>query len=115
VSLSKPSFVGFNSPTASDGLFLSITLVLPVKMEYVYKRLPLTNSFPKETPPLDKDRILGIAKSSGLENPDFTSAVNYLRGEGAQSTCWSLPPVPKQVLFFYLFFIHQVWVKSILL
>jgi hypothetical protein len=27
--------------TASDGLFLSITLVLPVKMEYVYKRLPL--------------------------------------------------------------------------
>jgi hypothetical protein len=42
----------------------------------------LTNSFPKETPPLDKDRILGIAKSSGLENPDFTSAVNYLRGEG---------------------------------
>jgi hypothetical protein len=32
---------GFNSPTASDGLFLSITLVLPVKMEYVYKRLPL--------------------------------------------------------------------------
>jgi hypothetical protein len=93
VSWSKPSFVGFNSPTASDGLFLSITLVLPVKMEYVYKRLPLTylkhllgfdqdtgfidnlensimnnnsvvngydyltNSFPKETPPLDKDRI----------------------------------------------------------
>jgi hypothetical protein len=42
VSWSKPSFVGFNSPTASDGLFLSITLVLPVKMEYVYKRLPLT-------------------------------------------------------------------------
>jgi hypothetical protein len=41
----------------------------------------LTNSFPNETPPLDKDRILGIAKSSGLENPDFTSAVNYLRGE----------------------------------
>jgi hypothetical protein len=37
----------------------------------------LTNSFPKETPPLDKDRILGIAKSSGLENPDFTSAVNF--------------------------------------
>jgi hypothetical protein len=30
-------------------------------------------------------------------------------------TCWSLPPVPKQVLFFYLFFTHQVWVKSILL
>jgi hypothetical protein len=29
----------------------------------------LTNSFPKETPPLDKDRILGIAKSSGLESP----------------------------------------------
>jgi hypothetical protein len=44
----------------------------------------LTNSFPKETPPLDKDRILGIAKSSGLENPDFTSAVNYLRGEGEE-------------------------------
>jgi hypothetical protein len=39
----------------------------------------LTNSFPKDMPPLDKDRILGIAKSSGLENPDFTSAVNYLR------------------------------------
>jgi hypothetical protein len=45
----------------------------------------LTNSFPKETPPLDKDRILGIAKSSRLENPDFTSAVNYLRGEPTAS------------------------------
>jgi hypothetical protein len=40
VSWSKPNFVGFKSPTASDGLFLSITLVLPVKMEYVYKRFP---------------------------------------------------------------------------
>jgi hypothetical protein len=37
----------------------------------------LTNSFPKETLPLDKDRILGIAQSSGLKNPTFTSAVNY--------------------------------------
>jgi hypothetical protein len=36
------NFVGFNSPTASDGLFLSIILALLVKMEYVYKRLPLT-------------------------------------------------------------------------
>jgi hypothetical protein len=48
----------------------------------------------KETPPLDKDRILGIAKSSGLENPDFTSAVNYLRGEGAQS----IPPDIKKIM-----------------
>jgi hypothetical protein len=47
-----------------------------------------------ETPPLDKDRILGIAKSSGLENPDFTSAVNYLRGEGAQS----IPPDIKKIM-----------------
>jgi hypothetical protein len=62
VSWSKPSFVGFKSPTASDGLFLSI--------------------------------ILGIAKSSGLENPDFTSAVNYLRGEGAQS----IPPDIKKIM-----------------
>jgi hypothetical protein len=61
-------------------------------MECVYKRLVIICSkhlllfaFPKDTQPLDKDRILGIAKSSGLENPDFTSAVNYLRGEGAQS------------------------------
>jgi hypothetical protein len=38
----------------------------------------LTNSFPKETPPLDKDRILGIAKSSGLENPDFTKIFIYI-------------------------------------
>jgi hypothetical protein len=37
VSWSKPSFVGFNKPTASDGLFLSIILVLLVRMEYVYK------------------------------------------------------------------------------
>jgi hypothetical protein len=34
--------IGFNSPTASDGLFLSIILALLVRMEYVYKRLPLT-------------------------------------------------------------------------
>jgi hypothetical protein len=30
-------------------------------------------------------------------------------------TCWSLFSVPKQVLLFYLLFIHQIWVKSILL
>jgi hypothetical protein len=55
---------------------------------------PVPKKVPKETPPLDKDRILGIAKSSGLENPDFTSAVNYLRGEGAQS----IPPDIKKIM-----------------
>jgi hypothetical protein len=45
VSWSKPSFVGFNSPTDSDGLFLSIILAVLVKMEYVYKRFALTTEF----------------------------------------------------------------------
>jgi hypothetical protein len=35
VSWSNPSFVGFKSPTASGGLFLSIILALLVKMSSV--------------------------------------------------------------------------------
>ena len=91
VGLLKPTKLGFDQDTGFiDNLENSIMNNNSVVNGYDY----LTNSFPKETPPLDKDRILGIAKSSGLENPDFTSAVNYLRGEGAQS----IPPDIKKIM-----------------
>lgn len=91
VGLLKPTKLGFDQDTGFiDNFENSIMNNNSIVNGYDY----LTNSFPKETLPLDKDRILGIAQSSGLKNPTFTSAVNYLRGDGAQS----IPPDIKKIM-----------------
>jgi hypothetical protein len=72
VSWSKPSFVGFNKPTASDGLFLSIILALltlsPNDMESIINS---ANQYARDIERIDADSNTDSTDTSGLDDLSF--------------------------------------------
>jgi hypothetical protein len=91
VGLLKPTKLGFDQDTSFiDNLENSIMNNNSIVNGYDH----FTTSFPKETPPLDKDIIVGFAQANGVKDPTFTGAVNYIRGDGAES----IPPDIKKIM-----------------